>query len=63
MVYERGNFDVKNSKGLKDCPILRQIYAWHWIVLSTLYNAVKKYNNKERGKTMMSIAPISTNIF
>ena len=28
------------------CPILRQIYAWHCIVLTLDNNTVQKHNNK-----------------
>ena len=40
---------------LEGCPILRQIYAWHCIVLSSHYNTVQKNNNKERSKTMRNL--------
>ena len=41
-----------HTQPIESCPILRQIYAWHCIVLSSHYNTVQKNNNKERRKTM-----------
>ena len=37
------------------CPLLQQIYAWHYIVLYSHYSTVQKHNNKERSKTMRNL--------
>ena len=37
------------------CPILRQIYAWHCIVLTSDNNTLQKHNNKERSKTIRNL--------
>ena len=44
------------------CPILRQIYAWHCIVLPSHYNTVQKHNNKERSKTMRNLTNACINL-
>ena len=44
------------------CPILRQFYAWHCIVLSSHYNTVQKHNNKERSKTMKNLTNACINL-
>ena len=41
--------------GKEGCPILRQIYAWHCIVLPLDNNTVQKHNNKERSKTIRNL--------
>ena len=47
---------------MEGCPILRQIYAWHCIVLSSHYNTVQKHNNKERSKTMRNLTNACINL-
>ena len=32
---------------IEGCPILRQIFAWHCIVLTSSKNSVQKHNNKK----------------
>ena len=42
--------------GLREgCPILRQIYARHCIVLISDNNTVQKHNNEERSKTIRNL--------
>ena len=36
------------SAAIEGYPLLRQIYAWHCIVLSLNYDTIQKCNNKER---------------
>ena len=45
----------KNINRGEGCPILRQIYAWHCIVLTLNNNTVQKHNNKERSKTIRNL--------
>ena len=44
------------------CPILRETYAWHCIVLSSHYNTVQKHNNKEKSKTMRNLTTPCINL-
>ena len=44
------------------CPILRQIYAWHCIVLTSDNNTAQKHNNKERSKTIRNLTMLCINL-
>ena len=44
------------------CPIPRQIYTWHCIVLSLHYNTVQKENHEERSKTMRNLTKLYINL-
>ena len=43
------------SASIEGCPILRQIYAWHCIVLTSDHNTIQKHNNKEQSKTIRNL--------
>ena len=51
-----------HTQPIEGCPILRQIYAWHCIVLSSHYNTVQKNNNKERSKTIRNLTKPCINL-
>ena len=61
--YSRVTHSHQNTTdNIEGCPILRQIYAWHCIVLSSHYNTVQKHNNKERSKTMTNLTNACINL-
>ena len=41
------------------CPILRQICAWHCIVLCSHYRTEQKHYNNERSKTMRNLTKLN----
>ena len=44
------------------CPILRQIYAWHCVVLTSDKNTAQKNNNKERSKAITNLTMLCINL-
>ena len=53
---------VQETVMSEGCPILRQIYAWHCIVLTSDNNTVQKHNNKERSKTIRNLTMLCINL-